>query len=69
MKRKAPRCPECGSEKTVPILYGYPAPDAFESEKRGEVILGGCIVSKFSPKWHCNDCGNNWGSIEERFRE
>jgi phage FluMu protein Com len=30
----------------------------------GELILGGCDVSADSPKWHCHDCGHEWGVSE-----
>jgi hypothetical protein len=26
----------------VPIVYGYPTPETFESAERGEVVIGGC---------------------------
>ena len=35
-------CPKCRSDRTAPILYGYPSHEAFEAEERGELILGGC---------------------------
>ena len=35
-------CPKCKSDRTVPILYGYPSHEAFEAEERGDLILGGC---------------------------
>jgi len=57
MERK---CPKCNSNKVIPILYGYPPVDLWEKEKRGEVKLGGCIVTSDNPKWYCKDCGNEW---------
>ena len=27
-------CPKCKSDRTVPILYGYPSHEAFEAEER-----------------------------------
>lgn len=35
----------------VPILYGYPTPKAMEAAKRGEIILGGCLVSPGQPQF------------------
>ena len=36
----------------VPVLYGLPMGGEFyEQEKRGELILGGCVVSPGSSKW------------------
>ena len=31
-------CPKCKSDRTVPILYGYPSHEAFEAEERGELM-------------------------------
>lgn len=54
---KPERCPECGSERIVEILYGLPASDAGEASERGEIILGGCLVGPGSPEWGCGACG------------
>lgn len=35
----------------VPIVYGYPTPEAMEAAKRGEIILGGCLVSPGQPQF------------------
>lgn len=61
---KAPPCPNCGSTDTVPIIYGLPAEEAFEEEREGKVVLGGCIIFENSPKWHCKSCGYEWGRHE-----
>lgn len=33
-------CPKCRSDRTAPILYGYPSNEAFEAEERGETYPG-----------------------------
>jgi len=38
--------------KLVPLVMGLPKPETVERAKRGEVILGGCIVSGFEPKYY-----------------
>lgn len=55
-------CPKCKSEKTAPILYGYPSHDAFEAAERGEIILGGCELIDGRPHedYGCVDCGYQW---------
>lgn len=50
-----PSCPQCGSTMT-PIVYGYPGPDMFEAEERGEVVIGGCVVFDGRPSWRCTSC-------------
>ena len=46
------QCPECKSEKVIPIHYGYiDDPDAIERIKKGEFATGGCCIDEDSPKW------------------
>ena len=44
-------CPECRSDKVVPIRYGYPLEEAREAANRGEIALGGCLVDDENPNW------------------
>lgn len=44
--------PRVGLPRLVPLVMGLPHPDAVERAKPGEVILGGCIVSGFEPKYY-----------------
>lgn len=57
-------CPKCGSKKTAPVLYGYPAPEAFELEEQGKIILGGCMLydDSIQPDRGCLDCGYRWAT-------
>jgi predicted RNA-binding Zn-ribbon protein involved in translation (DUF1610 family) len=51
-------CPHCGKPlKLVAILYGYPAPEAWEAELRGELAIGGCLVGDNDPEFACSNCG------------
>ena len=55
-------CPNCDSDKVIPIVYGFPTEETFERERNGELITGGCtIYDGLSPKWHCKRCGQEWG--------
>ncbi len=54
-------CPKCKSEHTAPIMYGYPASEAWEASERGEIILGGCMVFPHQEDyvrliWHVHGC-------------
>lgn len=40
-----------GPPHFVPVVMGLPKPSTVEKAKRGEVFMGGCIVSGFEPKW------------------
>ena len=55
------RCPFCGG-KAVPILYGMPTFDAFQRAERGELAIGGCILSDDAPAWQCAE-GHEFGAL------
>lgn len=48
---QAPRNEEEVPDGMLPILYGYPTPEAMEAAKRGEIILGGCLVRPGQPQF------------------
>jgi len=39
-----------------------PTHEAFEAAERGELVLGGCLVSNMNPTRHCKVCGQDFGS-------
>ena len=51
-------CPTCGT-KMVRIVYGYPGGDLLEQSSRGEVVLGGCVVSGLDATHQCQE-GHQW---------
>jgi hypothetical protein len=57
---KRPTCPACGSREVVPILYGYPEPEAISEAAKGALTLGGCCVGDDDPRKHCRDCGEDF---------
>jgi hypothetical protein len=48
-------CPVCGG-RLVPILYGLPTPEAGAAADRGEIELGGCLVTGDDPQLACRGC-------------
>ena len=38
--------------RIVPLVMGLPKHETLERAKRGEVILGGCLVTGFEPKYY-----------------
>jgi len=51
------RCPRCGTVATmVPIVLGYPSPEMAHAADRGEVFLGGCMVSGEDATHVCAAC-------------
>ena len=61
-------CPTCGSAAVVRIVYGLPGHEAFEAAERGELVLGGCVISSDSPLWACTACHAQFGDHEEALR-
>lgn len=50
-------CPAGGQHDPVKISYGYPSGAMFEAVERGEIFLGGCLLSRSSPTSRCRKCG------------
>lgn len=50
-------CPACHrTVRPTPIVWGLPSHVGFEAAERGEVVLGGCLVSPFDPSHVCPEC-------------
>ena len=60
------KCPSCDSNNVVPIVYGMPGSELMEQAERGEVILGGCVVTDNDPGLYCKDCGSEFYQEEGR---
>ncbi len=54
------KCPKCGSEEYIPIVYGKPSQQGIEKSQRGEIILGGCIVDANKKRKACKKCGEHY---------
>lgn len=59
-----PTCPACGAPMAR-IVYGYPGPELWNRVNRGEVVLGGCIVSFSDPTHQCPE-GHQWMRADRR---
>ncbi|PWW23364.1 hypothetical protein JD79_02538 [Geodermatophilus normandii] len=58
----APTCPHCPDAPAgVPYVLGLPSAEAFEAAERGEVVLGGCVLSEPVPAWACPRCEASLG--------
>ena len=55
---QGPTCPDCGVYM-IPIAYGYPSHLTTQASRRGELILGGCIIRPGNPKHHCKKCNKS----------
>lgn len=54
------KCPKCGSQNIVKIIYGYPTAKTMKKAEKGKIKLGGCCISENDPTRHCKDCGKNF---------
>ncbi len=69
--RAAPPCPSCGGELLL-IRYGELGVSMMEAARRGEIVLGGCIVSESDPDLECAACGEQfrvWDGKVQRVEE
>lgn len=62
------KCPKCGGKSIAKYLYGLPHfNDKLEKElELGKIVLGGCMVTDFDPKYKCNDCKKDFGFPAKR---
>lgn len=60
------QCPACGSTRTVGVVWGEPTAEQSELARRGEAVLGGCLVhgDGRDPARECRDCGQRFGSTD-----
>ncbi len=55
--------PRCCDVPMIRIVYGFPGGELVEAAKRGEVELGGCVVSGDRPLFRCRRCGRTQGRL------
>ncbi|CAA9560997.1 MAG: hypothetical protein AVDCRST_MAG70-1662 [uncultured Thermomicrobiales bacterium] len=66
MTRVEVRCPACAETvRPVPIAYGMPGPEMVAAAERGEILLGGCVVSPDNPTHRCPRCHRVLWSLAE----
>jgi len=65
MSAKTATCPDCGG-RLLPIEYGYPGPSMMDTYDRGEIALGGCVVTDRDPDLQCYGCQQRFFSDELR---
>ena len=53
---KSSKCPNCGEQQLVPIVYGFPSDLTMQLLQKGVVELGGCIISGDDPSFRCQSC-------------
>ena len=52
------QCGHCGEMvQPLGVVYGLPTPETESRARRGDFMLGGCIVDQDSPTWACPNCG------------
>jgi len=63
VRRPDVTCPYCGAKDQKEIMYGLPTHEAFVDAEEGKIVLGGCVISNESPRWHCPNCGRDHGEL------
>lgn len=58
------KCTNCGSMKTLKIIYGMPTHDTFLKAEEGKIKLGGCLVMDNNPEYYCSDCNFEWNRVD-----
>lgn len=53
-------CPHCGTDGSIPIVYGYPGAELRLLEQVGEASIGGCVITESALLWECRGCGGRW---------
>lgn len=55
-------CPNCKSYNIIPVVYGYPSPEAFDEAENGNIKLGGdeILIGMCRPDLFCKDCKTEW---------
>jgi len=49
-------CDICGKTPARRVVHGFPSQELIERARRGEVILGGCLIGGDDPQWLCREC-------------
>lgn len=49
----------------VPIVYGMPGAELVEASQRGDIVLGGCVISEDAPAFECHSCSATSGRIDD----
>lgn len=66
--KMAPACPQCGSHKILPIIYGTPGPELKRALRSGQAIMGRREEWEGQPQWHCRECESEWRGSWIRFK-
>lgn len=59
-EKKTEKCPLCSQNTIVRIVYGLPGEEMMEQARRGEIVLGGCVISGNDPDSECVFCRTNF---------
>lgn len=59
---KSTKCPQCGSKRIAPVLYGEPTFEDYLYKKRGIAVIGGETIEVGSPSFACLACGHKFGA-------
>jgi hypothetical protein len=55
-------CPSCKKINGVQLLWGMPDAADLTLAEKGEVELGGCVITDMEVDRHCRSCAHQWKS-------
>lgn len=58
------KCPRCGSNNSLKIIYGMPSHEIFLKAEAGEIRIGGCCITSDDPEYYCKECEYEWDKQE-----
>ncbi len=53
-------CPACGKPDGVPVLRGMPDGPAWDAERQGLIVSGGCVITEDMRNTVCRACSHAW---------
>lgn len=56
------QCPNCGSDRVLPLVHGFPSPELLDMALQRFANLGGGTVDGSESMWSCDSCRHEWGS-------
>lgn len=57
------RCPSCGLNEGVPLIWGAADEQTWKAVQRGEAVLAGCMMQPAGgsvPDHACLNCSHRW---------
>jgi hypothetical protein len=67
--KKIRHCPECASDRVVPIIHGIPTSAQQKAIDEGRALLADREEWEGMTQWYCMACGCDWSRAWRRFKK